>query len=113
MPRDTAGDEEAYANIEAKLEELRRRAEGKREVVVTIHKQVQGGSTLKDEDVYVATITLRIPASALLGNVSISRGARAQAAPDIILIDSDPTDIGSADGDPGPIVDADGNDLIH
>jgi hypothetical protein len=109
------GDSEAEdANFQPKLDELRRRIEGKSSATVRLNKAIRGTSTLSDEDVAVVTIELQVPSSALLGSVKMDRPASEAAGhPDVLRADSDPTDPIQIDGDPGPIADADGVDLVH
>ncbi|MBN6040500.1 hypothetical protein [Amycolatopsis sp. 195334CR] len=72
-------------------------------------------TTLSDEEIEVAEIKVTIPLSALLGSVEITHRA-------VVAIADNPTfdlDVGPgsdpihADGDIGPISDADGVDLVH
>jgi hypothetical protein len=86
--------------IDARLASIKKKIAANPEAVVTIEKTlVDAASKLGDEDIEVLTIKLRVPSSALLEDISISRRSTDDATDDrahdsggVVLGDNDSTD---------------------
>jgi len=81
---------------DALLAEIKKKIAAKPEAVLTIRKPLAGGTDLRDEDIEVLTVKVRVPSSALLEDISISRGST-DVDTGLTLADNDSTDPVSAD----------------
>jgi hypothetical protein len=68
----------------------------KPETLLTVRKPLQSGPDLRDEDIEILTIKVRVPSSALLENISIAKG-RTDFDSGLTLGDNDSTDPASLD----------------
>jgi hypothetical protein len=105
MPNETKGDrnERERRLIEAKSAEVARIQRTKnRQLEASKKKFAQEGVTLRDEDIQVANISIRMPMSAFLfGRATLVIGGGLM--PDPPRADTDPTDKVFADADQNPL----------
>ena len=102
MTSDAKDPEGNDARIAAKLKLVQAIADLKNEATTSNVEHTKGGRTLRDEDILVVPLSLRVSRSQLEHAGGATSRVRA-AGPDPVQFDSDPTDIASCDHDP-PIV---------
>lgn len=98
MSKNPKSGEDRSSLVETKLKLVQQIAEMKRQATGSGSQK----RTLRDEDFTVVTVSLRVPSSRLLGSRP-DGSPSASGGPDVIMIDADPSDIGSADHD-GPSI---------